>query len=58
MDIHKETVMYMTAEEAMRRMGCNRQMAITVFRELDRAGIARFVRGRRGYPTRIETRED
>ena len=47
--------MYLPVETAMVVFGCDRTKAIEIFKVIDRQGVARFVTGRRGWPTRLES---
>lgn len=47
--------MYLTVETAMVVFDCDRHKVIEIFKTIDRQRVARFVRGRRGWPTRLES---
>lgn len=47
--------MFISVEAAMAAIGCNRAKAISIFKLLDGQKVAKFMIGRRGWPTRLET---
>lgn len=47
--------MYLTVEAAMVVFGCDRSKAIQIFKTIDQQRVARFVKGRKGWPTRLES---
>lgn len=51
----KELKMHLTVETAMVVFECDRSKAIEMFKVLNRLGVARFVKGRRGWPSRLES---
>lgn len=48
--------MYLSVEKAMSKFGWNRAEAIKVFKYLEKKQVARMKVGRRGWPTRVESR--
>lgn len=46
--------MCLTVDSAAVAFGCDRSKVIEIFKIIDRQGVARFIRGRRGWPSRLE----
>lgn len=47
--------MYISVDAAMAAIGCDRAKAISIFKLLDSQKVAKFMIGRRGWPTRLES---